>query len=71
MAPETRRPNSRDSKNWMVLGLLGAAVLVAVFALFSGKPNESPKDPRSAEAITQPDRTPPAPETTPQTTLPR
>lgn len=71
MAPEARRPNIRDGKNWMVLGLLGATVLVVVFALFSGKPNESPQDPRSAEAITQPDRTPPAPETTPQTTLPR
>ena len=71
MAPETPKTGTKDSKSWLALGVLGVAVVVVAFALFSGKPDESPQDPRSADAITQPDRTPPAPETTPQTTLPR
>ena len=71
MAPEIPKTGSKDSKSWLALGALGVAVVVVAFALFSGKPDESPQDPRTAEAITKPDRAPPAPETTPQTTLPR
>lgn len=71
MTPRAPRPGTKGGKNWLVLGLLGAAVLVAAFAVFSGKPNESPRHPRSAEAITQPDRTPPPSETMRETTLPR
>lgn len=59
------------TKNWLAIGLLGIAVVVVVFAFASGKPDRSPQDPRSADAVTQPDKAPPAPETTRDTTLPR
>ena len=58
-------------KKWLALGLLAAAVVLVIGALWSGKPDQSPQDPRSAEAIQQPDKTPPPAETTPQSTAPR
>lgn len=59
------------TKSWLAVGLLCVTVLLVGFALLSGEPSETLRDPGSADAVTKPDSAPPPAETTRETTLPR